>query len=206
MMRYFLDSFTFHNRVSCSPHSFQWVRLGSCPDSFPYCFCVGTEWPRSRMWNSCSTHLPNMWPVTGKSSVHCPYVSRRENWQEGGSTSYPVNGQDSNLRSELTFVRSHRFTNFLIKGICALRTDNWIQLSFREVQNAFIAKWLNTVFYETWGQDHPVQLGRKWMKKVGKERNKEIYLDKISHLMTWIPHCCETTSQGTSPLFHGTWK
>jgi hypothetical protein len=69
-----------------------------------------------------SARLPNMRPVVGKSSVHCPCASRREHWQAGGSSSYPANGQDSNPRSELIFVRTQRFTNFATKAIYDLRT------------------------------------------------------------------------------------
>ncbi len=62
--------------------------------------------------------------VAGKSSVHCLCSSRREHWQAGGSTSYPANGQGSNPRSELTFVRAQCFTNFSIKVIYTLRSES----------------------------------------------------------------------------------
>jgi hypothetical protein len=63
--------------------------------------------------------VPNMRPMAGKSSIRCPCISR-ELWQSGGFTSYP--GQESNPRSELTFVRTQRLNHFAIKAICALRT------------------------------------------------------------------------------------
>jgi hypothetical protein len=54
---------------------------------------------------------------------NCPCISRREVFDKREDTvSYPVNGQDSNPRSELTFVRAQCFTNFSIKTIHALRT------------------------------------------------------------------------------------
>ncbi len=42
--------------------------------------------------------------------------------------------------TELIFVRAQRFTNFVTKAFCTLRNNNWIQLLFRKVQNAFVAK------------------------------------------------------------------
>ena len=50
--------------------------------------------------------------------------------------------------------------HFAIKGFCTSWNDNWIQLSFLEVQNTFIAKWLNTVLKKQsmwwpWGPNDP---------------------------------------------------
>ena len=42
--------------------------------------------------------------------------------------------------TELIFMRAQCFTNFATKAFCTLRNNNWIQLLFRKVQNAFVAK------------------------------------------------------------------
>jgi hypothetical protein len=66
-----------------------------------------------------------MRPVAGKSSVQLSVRLKKGTFGKREDTvSYPVNSQDSNPRSELTFVRAQRFTNFAIKAIYALRTGS----------------------------------------------------------------------------------
>jgi hypothetical protein len=82
---------------------------------------VGTERPRPRMRNISSS--PKY--AAGGWIIQCPMVrapQRGNIVKREDIVSYPVNGQDSNPGSELTFVRAQRFTDFAIKAIYALRT------------------------------------------------------------------------------------
>ena len=47
-------------------------------------------------------------------------------------------------RLKTSSCESAVLNHLVIKAFCTSRNNNWIQLLFREVQNAFIAKWLST--------------------------------------------------------------
>ncbi len=49
-----------------------------------------------------------------------------------------------NLETVSTDCESVVLNHFAMKAFCTLRNNNWIQLLFRKVQNALIAKWLST--------------------------------------------------------------
>ena len=88
---------------------------------------VGTEWPRPRMRNIFLS--PKY--ATGGWIIQCPIVRAPQGGNIGNredTVSYPVNGQDSNPRSELTFVRASCFTNFATKAFYTWWNNNWIQL------------------------------------------------------------------------------
>ena len=54
----------------------------------------------------------------------------------------PRSGLEPTVRIDI--CESAVLNHFAIKAFCTLRNNNWIQLLFRKVQNALIAKWLST--------------------------------------------------------------
>jgi hypothetical protein len=59
----------------------------------------------------------------------------------------PRSGLEPTVRIDI--CESAVLNHFAIKAFCTFRNNNWIQLLFRKVQNAFIAKWLSTTLSQS---------------------------------------------------------